>query len=211
MSMQLYDLVQPKILDERFEVRALWPFPPDGHADIRVLTSHEGGGADEVAQTLLGPEIGDGPEDSDTTSVTVRISRPKSNSVDPVPHDNETLRTSSAALPHARGGGFRVGQNVMGEAKHHAIDPLLCERAKIPEITLARNDNPRAGEPTRQHPIEVAVEVEGVHEADPVASNKPCQSPDAPGERRRLQRALPATPRLNAHFFEPRPKRPLGA
>src|SRR5215468_6124871 len=127
MSLQVYDFVQPKILDERFEVRALWPFSPDDHAHIRVMASHEGGGMDEVAQTLLGPEIGDGPEDSNTRSVTVRISRPKSDSVDPVPHDHETLRTNSAALPHARGGSFRVGQNVMGEAEHHAIDPLLCE------------------------------------------------------------------------------------
>jgi hypothetical protein len=117
--------------------------------------------------------------------------------------------TDAAVLPHPGGGGLGVSQDVVGEAEHQPVDPLLRGRAKVPEVALARDDGRRARKPSGQHAVQVAVEVEGVNERDPVSSDVPRELPDRPDERGRFQGAHSAAPGLEAGFFQPGAERPF--
>src|SRR5262245_51534740 len=106
MSAELHDMVQPEALDQLFQLLTLRSFAPNDDAHILIPAPQQGGSVDEVGEPLFGPEVGDGPEDTDSPGVTGTLKSSESDCVDPVRNDNEKVRANSARLPHPHGGGL---------------------------------------------------------------------------------------------------------
>src|SRR5207245_1209913 len=123
---------------------------------------------------------------------------------------NASIWCRAARDIYSFGDHLGIDQDVVSQTHGHAIESALHWGPQIAELALTGDDRRYPRETRRDDAQDVAVEIEGMDEPDPVAVKIADQPPHGQGEARGLERPSPAARDREPGRLDPRAQRSDG-